>query len=39
MRTEIGKAEVVFTDKLNSSVIKVSDGGRYLESSYTKVFD
>jgi hypothetical protein len=39
MKTEIGKVEVVFTDRFNLGQIKVSDGGRYLESSYNRVFD
>lgn len=39
MRHEIGKVEVVFTDKLNPDIIRVTDSGRYHESIYNKVFD
>jgi hypothetical protein len=39
IRAEIGKVDIVYTDKLNPTVIKISDAGRYLESSFNKVFD
>ena len=39
MKAEIGKVEVVFTDRFSQGHIKVSDGGRYLESTYNRVFE
>jgi len=32
IRAEIGKVDIVFTDKQNPTVVKISDAGRYLES-------
>ena len=39
IRSEIGKADIVFTDKNNPCVVKISDSGRYLESNFNRVFD
>ena len=39
IRSEIGKIDIVFTDKTNPSVVRISDSGRYLESTFNRVFD
>ena len=39
IRSEIGKVDIVFTDKNNPCVVKISDSGRYLESNFNRVFD
>ena len=39
IRAEIGKVDIVFIDKQNPTIIKISDAGRYLESQFNRVFD
>ena len=39
IRSELGKVDIVFTDKNNPCVVKISDSGRYLESNFNRVFD
>lgn len=38
-RAEIGKVDIVYTDKTNPSIVKISESGRYLESTFNRVFD